>query len=278
MLKMRLEILLATYNSEKYLTELLDSLRAQSYSNWELLVHDDGSTDQTITILKEFRKQHGIAIKILSSDRQLGPMRSFEKLMEYSSAEYIMFCDHDDIWLPHKIEESLACIQQLEKRNPDQAALVFSDLEVVDEQLNTIHSSFWNYSKVNPDNVYNCYKLLINNPAPGCTFIMNKKVKSLVLPFPEQARMHDWWIILNVAESGVIDYLKKPGLLYRQHKKNEVGAEGIKNTYFLSRLTNLSLTIKRNMESYRMMKCLSNKYSLLKLLWYKLRISLAKLF
>ena len=274
---MKVEILLATYNSANYLKDLLDSLVAQSYTNWELLVHDDGSDDQTIAILKEFEKQQGREIKILSSDKQLGPMRSFEKLMEYSSAEYIMFCDQDDVWLPHKIEESLARIQQLERKNSDKAALVFSDLEVVDEQLATINPSFWDYSKVNPENVYNAYKLLINNPAPGCTFIMNKKVKTLVLPFPEQARMHDWWIILKVAESGVIDYLKKPGLLYRQHKKNKVGAEAIKNTYLISRMANLSLTVKRNKESYQMMKCLSNDYSLLKLFWYKLRISLAKL-
>ncbi|WP_319481207.1 glycosyltransferase family 2 protein [uncultured Draconibacterium sp.] len=274
---MKIEILLATYNSANYLRDLLDSLVAQSYTNWDILVHDDGSDDQTMAIFKEFEKQQGREIKILSSDKNLGPMRSFEKLLEYSSAEYIMFCDQDDVWLPHKIEESLACIQQLEQNNPDKAALVFSDLEVVDEQLNTINPSFWNYSKVNPENVYNAYKLLINNPAPGCTFIMNKKVKPLVLPFPEQARMHDWWVILKVAESGVIDYIKKPGLLYRQHKKNKVGAEPIKNTYLLSRMANLSLTVKRNKESYQMMKCLSNDYSLLKLFWYKLRISLTKL-
>nr|WP_319569910.1 glycosyltransferase family 2 protein [uncultured Draconibacterium sp.] len=274
---MKVEILLATYNSANYLKDLLDSLVVQSYTNWELLVHDDGSDDQTIAILKEFEKQQGREIKILSSDKQLGPMRSFEKLMEYSSAEYIMFCDQDDVWLPHKIEKTLACILQLEQNNPNKAALVFSDLTVVDEQLATINPSFWNYSKVDPENVYNAYKLLINNPAPGCTFIMNRKVKPLVLPFPEQARMHDWWIILKVAESGVIDYLKKPGLLYRQHKKNKVGAEAIKNTYLLSRMANLSLTVKRNKESYQMMKCLSNDYSLLKLFWYKLRISLAKL-
>ena len=274
---MKIEILLATYNSANYLRDLLDSLVAQSYANWNILVHDDGSDDETIAIFKEFEKQQGREIKILSSNKNLGPMRSFEKLLEYSSAEYIMFCDQDDVWLPHKIEESLACIQQLERKNPDKAALVFSDLEVVDEQLATIHPSFWNYSKVDPENVYNAYKLLINNPAPGCTFIMNRKVKPVVLPFPEQARMHDWWIILKVAESGVIDYLKKPSLLYRQHKKNIVGAEAIKNTYLLSRMANLSLTIKRNKESYQMMKCLSNDYSLLKLFWYKLRISLAKL-
>ncbi|WP_319502274.1 glycosyltransferase family 2 protein [uncultured Draconibacterium sp.] len=274
---MKVEILLATYNSEKYLRELLDSLVAQAHTNWELLVHDDGSDDQTITIFKEFEELHDRTVKIYRSNKRLGPMRSFEYLLKNSSADYLMFCDQDDVWLPHKIEESLACIQQLERRNPDKAALVFSDLEVVDEQLNTINPSFWNYSKVNPENVYDTYKLLINNPAPGCTYIMNKKVKPLVLPFPEQARMHDWWIILKVAESGVIDYLKKPGLLYRQHQQNEVGAEAIKKTYLFSRMANLSLTIKRNKESYQMMKCLSNDYSLLKLFWYKLRISLAKI-
>lgn len=274
---MKLEILLATYNSEKYLPELLDSLLAQSYTDWKLLVHDDGSSDQTLSILEAFEKKQDRSIKINSSKQPLGPKQSFEYLLKNSSADYLMFCDHDDVWLPHKIAESLACIQQLEQKNPDKPALVFTDLVVADEQLNTIHSSFWNYSKVDPDNVYNCYKLLINNPAPGCTFIMNKKVKQLVLPFPEQARMHDWWILLKVAESGVIDYIKEPGLLYRQHQKNKIGAEPIKNTYLLSRITSLSLTIKRNKESYQMMKCLSNDYSLIKLFYYKLRISLSKL-
>ncbi|WP_045029998.1 glycosyltransferase family 2 protein [Draconibacterium sediminis] len=272
------DILLSTFNGQAYIPDLLQSLQSQTFTDWRLIVRDDGSTDETLSMLKHFRETH--PKKIINLDekiKNLGPMRSFEKLMEYSSAEYIMFCDQDDVWLPHKIEESLACIQQLEQKNPDKAALVFSDLEVVDEHLNTINSSFWSYSKVNPENVYNCYKLLINNPAPGCTFILNKKVKSLVLPFPEQARMHDWWIILKVAESGVIDYLKKPGLLYRQHKKNKVGAEAIKNTYLLSRMASFSLTIKRNKESYQMMKCLSNEYSLIKLFYYKLRISLAKL-
>ncbi|WP_163323676.1 glycosyltransferase family 2 protein [Draconibacterium mangrovi] len=272
------DILLSTFNGRSYLPDLLKSLQSQTFTDWRLIVRDDGSTDETLSMLKHFKETHPKKIIIVDEKiKNLGPMRSFEKLMEYSSAEYIMFCDQDDVWLPHKIEESLACIQQLEQNNPHKAALVFSDLEVVDEQLNTISSSFWNYSKVNPDNVYNCYRLLINNPAPGCTFIMNKKVKPLVLPFPEQARMHDWWIVLKVAESGVIDYLKKPGLLYRQHKKNKVGAEAIKNTYLLSRMASFSLTIKRNKESWQMMKCLSNKYSLLKLFYYKLRISLAKL-
>ena len=274
----RIEILLPTYNSEHFLKEQINSILSQSYTNWNLLVRDDDSSDQTVHILNNYQNAYPDKISIIKSvGKRLGPKTSFETLLANCSAEYIMFCDQDDVWLPHKIEESLARIQQLERKNPDKAALVFSDLEVVDEQLATINPSFWNYSKVDPENVYNAYKLLINNPAPGCTFIMNRKVKPLVLPFPEQARMHDWWIILKVAESGVIDYLKKPSLLYRQHKKNIVGAEAIKNTYLLSRMANLSLTIKRNKESYQMMKCLSNDYSLLKLFWYKLRISLAKL-
>ena len=271
------DILLSTFNGGSYIPDLLKSLQSQTFTGWRLIVRDDGSTDQTLSMLEHFKETYPKKMTIIDEKKNLGPMRSFEKLMEYSSAQYMMFCDQDDVWLPHKIEESLARIQELEQKNSGKAALVFSDLEVVDEQLNTIHSSFWNYSKVDPDNVYNCYKLLINNPAPGCTFIMNKKVKQLVLPFPEQARMHDWWILLNVAESGVIDYIKRPGLLYRQHKKNKVGAEAIQNTYLFSRMTNLSLTIKRNKESYQMMKCLSNDYSLIKLFYYKLRISLSKL-
>lgn len=276
---MIVDILLSTYNSGEYLEELLESLVTQSFTDWQLLVRDDGSIDNTLLILSNFRARNSSKITIIDEPKQnLGPKRSFEKLLEYSSAEYIMFCDHDDYWLPDKILDSLTLIRELEKQYPNKPALVFSDLRVVDEYLQEIHSSFWKYLKISPDNIFNTYKLLINNPAPGCTIIINKKAKKLVLPFPEQARMHDWWIVLKVAESGVINYIKKPTILYRQHKKNEIGAEteAIKNTSPLSHFTNISHTIKKNNESFQMMKCLSNNYSLIKLFYYKVRISLSK--
>lgn len=274
---MTIDILLSTYNSQDYIDDLLNSLLAQTYKNWSLIVRDDCSTDDTIAILNDFKKANSTKLIVINNDGQaLGPKKSFEKLLENSSSDYIMFCDHDDYWLPNKIQDSLKQIHELKKNNPNQPALVFTDLTVVDQYLNIIHSSFWKYSKVNPNNIFNTYKLLINNPAPGCTFIFNAAVKKLVLPFPEQARMHDWWIALKVSESGVANYLDQSTILYRQHKNNKIGAEQISGAYFKNRISDLSLTFRQNLLSYRMMKCLNQNYSILKLIYYKFHISLSK--
>lgn len=276
---MTVDILLSTYNSQDYIEDILDSLLAQTFKNWRLIVRDDCSTDDTVSILNTFKKTNGTRITIIDNNNQrLGPKMSFEKLLETSSSNYMMFCDHDDYWLPNKIQDSLEQIQELEENNPGKAAFVFTDLTIVDEALNILHPSFWKYSKVNPNNIFNTYKLLINNPAAGCTFIFNVAVKKLVLPFPIQAIMHDWWIALKVSESGVANYLDKSTILYRQHKKNKIGAEQINGSFFKNRISNISLTLKQNVRTYQMMKCLNKNYSTIKLIYYKLNISLSKVF
>lgn len=275
---MKVDILLSTYNSQNYLRELLDSLWAQYHKNWQLLVRDDGSTDNTTNILSDFEDRYPEKITyIKDNEKSLGPKRSFENLLNKSSADYIMFCDHDDYWLPHKISDSLLEIQKLEENTPNKAALVFTDLKVVDEKLNVIHPSFWKYSKVDPNNIFNPYKLVINNPAPGCTLLINKTLKKLVLPFPKEVRMHDWWITLRAAESGVASFCKEPSILYRQHENNTIGAEAITENYLKGKVLNIKNTWKENVRTYKMMKCLEKNYSILKLIYYKIIISLSKL-
>lgn len=276
---MKIDILLSTYNSEEYIEDLLNSLLNQSYTSWKLIVRDDGSTDNTLALLNHFTKTNSTKITIIDNDsRRLGPKLSFEKLLENSNSNYIMFCDHDDYWLPNKIMDSLEHLLKLEKRNPNKPVLVFTDLTIVDQTLKVIHSSFWKYSKVNPNNIFNTYKLLINNPAPGCTCIINKEVKKVVLPFPDQVIMHDWWIALKTSEQGITGYLNKSTILYRQHKKNKIGAEHINNSYLKNRVSNISLTLNQNLKTYQMMKCLSKDYSFIKLLYHKLYISFSKFF
>lgn len=275
---MTVDILLSTYNSVKHLEELLDSLVAQSFTDWQLIVRDDGSSDNTLSILNKFSEANKAKITIIDNYKQnLGPKRSFEKLLEYSSAEYIMFCDHDDYWLPDKVQDSLNQIKELEKQHPNKPALVFTDLKVVDQSLYEIHPSFWKYSKLDPNNIFNTCKLLINNPAPGCTFLFNKAAKALALPFPDEAIMHDWWIALRISEDGVAAFCEKPSILYRQHSSNKIGAESVSKSYFKNRILRLSNTIKENRRTYRMMKRLKKKYSVHKLIYYKISISLSKL-
>ena len=274
---MSIDILLSTYNSEAYIEELLESLYSQSYKNWRLIIRDDGSSDSTLVILNKQKKINPEKFQFIENNKiQLGPKKSYEKLLEQSTADYIMFCDHDDYWLSHKIEDSLNKIKELENRSPDKAALVFTDLIITDQDLKPINKSFWKYSRINPDNIHSVYRLAINNPVVGCTVMINKKAKSLILPIPDEAIMHDWWAALKVAEAGIIGYIEQPSILYRQHDLNKIGADKVGFLYFLKRVFGFSKTIKQNRDAYKMLKALDKKYSGLKMMYYKIGILFSK--
>ena len=276
---MKTDILLSTFNGVAFLDDLMQSLYAQTYTNWQLIVRDDGSVDKTPELLNGYQEKDKDRIFIIRDNKKhLGPKKSFEALLYKSNADYIMFCDQDDYWLPHKIENTLTKMKLLEQQYPDIPALVFSDLTVVDKMLREIHSSFWEFIKVNPENVHNIYRLLINNPVVGCTVMINKKVKSLVLPFPEQAVMLVWCVALKVSQKGVIDYLPHPTILYRLHEKNSIGATLTDKKYYARRATYLSKTISQNRNAIKMLRALDFPLSRIKYMRYKIVISFSKLF
>ncbi|MDN5301119.1 MAG: hypothetical protein PWQ60_633 [Thermoanaerobacteraceae bacterium] len=175
----------------------------------------------------------------------LGPSNSFMRLLNYSTAEYIMFCDQDDIWLPRKIEITLDKIRDLEKNNRDKPILVHSNLKVVDANLQIIDKSFWKYQKLNP-NLKRLNHLLIQNNVTGCSIMINRKFKHLLKTVPYNAIMHDWWLALITSAFGVIDYIDQPLVLYRQHGKNDTGAKKYTITYFITRIFKYKESIKSN--------------------------------
>ena len=276
---MKIDILLSTYNGQAFLEELLSSLEKQSYGQWQLLVRDDGSEDRTIEILEGFRLKHPDKVHILKDEHQhLGPAKSFERLLQKSTADYMLFCDQDDVWKPEKMQLSLEKMRTLEKAHPGQPALVFSDLTVTDVKLNTIHHSFWDYTRVKPEYSKNSYKLLVNNPVVGCTVMINKAVKSLVLPLPEAAVMHDWWMALRVVQNGVIDFLPLSTILYRVHDNNAIGAQEINQKYYSARMLKMRTTLLQNKNAIRMLKALDADLSVSKYIFFKTIITLQKLF
>lgn len=114
--KPKIHILLSTYNGEKYLKAQLDSIFEQTYKNFVLFIRDDGSSDHTVEIIQNYRKQNDfIASRIrFVKGKNVGWQRSFWLLLEQSKgAKYYAFCDQDDVWLPQKLE---AAIDMLEKR------------------------------------------------------------------------------------------------------------------------------------------------------------------
>ena len=220
---LKIIILLSSYNGEKYLKAQLDSLFSQSYKNFEIIVRDDGSKDKTLEILKSYD------IQLLSSNKNLGVKSSFETLLKYafenSNAKYFMFCDQDDVWNQDKIELTLQKMYEMEKLYKNIPLLVHTDLEVVDENLYTINSSFMKLQNLY-ESKNRLNNLLIQNTITGCTMMINRDLAKICLPMSSNAIVHDWWIGLVASFFGKIGYLPQSTIKYRQHTSNTIGAKG----------------------------------------------------
>lgn len=221
-----IQILLATYNGAAYLAEQLDSLFAQTNRDWRLLVRDDCSTDATAEILAAYQEKYPGIISIVPNDgARLGAGRNFGMLLEHAEAPYVMFCDQDDVWLPDKIEVTLAAMKRLEATHgAEMPLLVHTDLKVVDERLNLLGDSLWRYMGSRPERLSRINRVLMQNFATGCTVMINRSLRDLALPVPAGARMHDWWLALVATAFGRVAAVHRPTMLYRQHGKNDSGA------------------------------------------------------
>ena len=229
---MKIDILMATYNGEKYLREQIDSILNQTFKDFNLIICDDCSKDSTWKILQEYEKKDS-RVKIIKNEKNLGYNKNFEKLLSYVQSEYFMLSDQDDFWMENKVEESYRKITE------EDLNLVCSDLEVVDENLNTIHSSMWEFwpdynikNKIKKSNDYR--SCLMTNCVTGCTTIINSKLISELIPLPGYPIVHDWWIALVAGSKGPIGYIEKPLIKYRQHGHNQIGYVTTKTIYKFS--------------------------------------------
>ena len=133
-----------------------------------------------------------------------------------------MLSDQDDIWKENKIEKSV------EKLEDSESDLVYTDLEVVDANLNVTYESYWKlkgiYKKIKKYN--NFEALYLNNFVTGCTLISKEEYIRDVLPLPDTSKfvLHDYWIALIVSQKGKISYIEEPLIKYRQHKNNKIGS------------------------------------------------------
>ena len=240
-----IEIVLATYNGEHYIAEQLDSILQQSYQEFQILVRDDGSTDNTVEILKSYIRRYPEKIRLFTSkERAGGPAQNFFQLMQSTTANYVMFSDQDDVWFPKKIEVMYKTMLQLEKENGKELPiLVFSDYRIVDEQLQDMDFD----SRNNQIFAYrlDLNYLLVQNYVTGCTAMINKELYQRVGLYDKAIQMHDWWVALIASAMGVIYHLPQQLMLYRQHENNCVGAVNIKSFHyrihkFLDKKTKLS--------------------------------------
>ena len=250
MSQVTVQVLLSTWNGAAWLSELLESLERQTFSDWQLLIRDDGSCDRTLRILLDWQALHPEKLASLQvGGEHLGSTLSFSQLVQASSAPYLMFCDQDDVWLPEKIELQLTALQNLTiERGEHTPLLVHCDLAVVDAQQHLCAVSFWNYRQFNVAQRRQAY--LLNNVVTGCATMFNRAAADLAFPAPSAAMQHDRWLALVCAWFGGITTIAHPLLLYRQHGMNQLGAEvaGVKDLE--SRIQAWSLQAEAFLERY----------------------------
>ena len=218
-------ILLATYNGEKYVKEMLDSLERQTRDDFVCYIHDDGSTDGTLDIVKEWIKGKK-KYKLLDFDSAGGAKNNFFAMLREVDASYYMFADQDDVWVENKVETLIDRMETVEKDRQNTSVAVYSDMYVVDDELNVISDSF---IKFIGRNIYRnkLSQLLIDNPAAGCTMIINRALRDRALEYndAEEIPMHDQWIMCVAAATGIVEPIDEPLIYYRQHASNVMGAE-----------------------------------------------------
>ncbi|WP_284451862.1 glycosyltransferase family 2 protein [Methylophaga thalassica] len=220
-------ILLAAFNGERFIGEQISSIRSQTYANWKLIIRDDGSTDKTKDIILK-HIQSDSRIKLIESDQeQKGCVRNFAVLMAYAKknhAEYICFSDQDDVWRSEKISILIKQMEALESHfTKTMPMLVYSDLEVVDEQLRLIYTSYMNQQRLSHPEFETLSRLLVENTVTGCAMLINRALLQIASPIPNTIIIHDWWVALCAAMTGKLYFVDKPLIKYRQHQNNTIG-------------------------------------------------------
>lgn len=217
-------IVCSTYNGESYLNEFIDSVKAQTVSNWMLWIRDDGSRDSTPAKLQEFASLDERIRIVDAGTPNLGVVLSFNRLLQLvpQDARYIMFADQDDVWLPNKIEYTLSAMM-LGEQTRSGPLLVHTDMTVVNESLQPIADSFWAFARIDPEATA-LKRLLVRNVVTGATLMINRALREKTGDIPPSAAMHDWWIALVTSAFGNLIAVSTPTMLYRQHGLNTIGA------------------------------------------------------
>lgn len=205
--KARCSVVMATYNGEEYIKDQIDSILNNMSEQDELVISDDGSTDNTINIIKEY---NDIRIKLIDGPHK-GVKQNFANAIEKSNGKYIFLSDQDDIWMKNKLE---IVLKEFEKGD---VSVVVHDAEVIDETLKVIIPSFFEYRNSGKGIIKNIYK----NTYIGCCMAFEKELKKYILPIPNDIEMHDQWIgILGEAKGKGTKFLEERLIQYRRHSNN----------------------------------------------------------
>ena len=270
---MEIAILMATYNGERYIREQIDSIINQTYSDWHLYIRDDGSSDNTIDIIKLYCQKYNNITLIQDSLGGLGCRDQFLHLLKIIDADYYMFCDQDDKWFIDKIEKSYNLIKQVEAKKPGLPVLIGSDCSMCGPELEIVNNSCWEHLRVRPIKFLNKNGIYVYPFVTGASMILNKKVREIIPPIPDgcpkNRPMYDWWVLINAYKYGIVELLEEPTRYYRQHANNVSGGLDKLDTSYIHKLGKLGSIYQSNKIRAKVLKKIGYG-SILKYYFYKM--------
>lgn len=215
------DILLTTYNSnETYLKQQIESLINQTHKNIKIYISDDASPEKNVVQTIKAYQEKDSRIILFEQEKNIGFNSNFEFLLKQSTAEFIMFCDHDDVWHADKVEKSLEKIKQTG------TSLVYVNCKQIDENNNTIANNY--FKNKNIPLIKGKNKLAISRYAGiGCSQIITKDVKEKMIPFTPNVIAHDWLAGFIANEQNGIDYIEEELFDYRLHLSNVFGGRNL---------------------------------------------------
>jgi glycosyltransferase involved in cell wall biosynthesis len=233
----RISIALCTYNGARFLRPQLDSFAAQTRMPDELIVCDDGSTDETLTIVEEFARQAPFPVRIHPNEQRLGSTKNFEKAIGLCTGDLIATSDQDDVWLPDKLALSESAIDAQPGRG-----LVFSNADVVDDELRPLGHHLWeaiHFGCIRRWHVRRGrgFRVLLRQwVVTGATMMFRAEHRAHVLPIPPNW-VHDGWIAFIIGALAPIGFVDRATILYRQHAAQQIGGKklGWRELYELAR-------------------------------------------
>ena len=223
---MKVNILMSTYNGQQFLAEQIRSIQEQSYTDWTLFIRDDGSSDNTKEILKDFEHQDS-RIHLIDNDKSdnLGVIKSFHKLVNHDRADYYFFSDQDDVWLPNKLELSL---KEAQNYLADLPLMVYMDLKVVNQDLEIMTESMVKSQSHHANT--ELVQELTENTVTGGVAMINHSLADMWQE-TDDILMHDWYLALLASAFGNLVFIDQPGELYRQHSDNVLGARTLSKRF-----------------------------------------------
>ncbi|QCT94714.1 glycosyltransferase family 2 protein [Caminibacter mediatlanticus TB-2] len=208
----KIEILLFVYNGERFLEKQINSILTQTYKNFTLHLIDDCSNDNSFEIINKYKNLTNV--KIYRNDKNIGIVKNVEKYLNLINGEFFALSDQDDIWLPNKLEKQIKYI------NNKKPMLVHSDLVMINEYEKILYSSYFKFRNYNLPNKKSLNTIISQNGVMGNTILFNQKLKELILPFPKDLIVHDYWIALINEIYGERITLNEKLVMYRIHNNN----------------------------------------------------------